>query len=65
MTEHATREDLEKAKDAIVDRINAMDRSVEGMRAQNSAEHGSIFTKLLHISELMHWLRGQWERFSK
>lgn len=63
MNEPATREDLEKAKQAIIDAIKVMDDSVEAMRGQNSAEHGSLFTKLLHVTELMHWLRAKWEKF--
>jgi hypothetical protein len=50
--EPATKEDIAK-----------LEASIEGMRAQNSAEHGSLFTKLLRITELMTWLKAKWERF--
>lgn len=59
MTDPADKEDVK----VLVAKIDTLGRSVEGMRAQNSAEHGSLFTKLLHITELMHWLRDSWKRF--
>jgi hypothetical protein len=59
MNEPASKEDLEK----VLQRLDDVEKSVEGMRSQNSAEHGSLFTKMTHITELMHWLRAKWERF--
>lgn len=63
MNEPVTREDLEKAKAEIIERIRIMDASVESMRSQNSAEHGSLFTKLSYITELTVWLKSQWSKF--
>jgi hypothetical protein len=69
MSDNATREDVEKAKKEIIDRIVAMDNSVsqgiEGHRQQQSAEHGTILAKLLHNNELLHWIRSRWERFTR
>ena len=65
VSDPATREDLEKASKAIIAKVDAMDRSVNNMRDQNSAEHGSLFSKLLHITELMIWLKAKWERFTR
>lgn len=42
----ATREDVENAKREIIARIVAMDRSVEGMRSQNSNEHKAMQSML-------------------
>lgn len=55
------REDIAK----IEQRVIAMKDSVENMRAQNSAEHGSLFSKLIHITDLMHWLKDKWIKFTK
>lgn len=49
----------------ILARLDSLEKSVEGMRSQNSAEHGSLFTKLLHLTEVMHWIRAKWIRFTK
>lgn len=65
MSEPATREDLERMRDALTERIQIMDNSVNAMRSQNSAEHGSLFTKLSFISEIVVWIKAQWIRFSK
>jgi hypothetical protein len=65
MTEPATREDLEAVRDAIIKRIDAMDQSVEGMRSQNSAEHGSLYFILQTIRDTMNWIRAKWEKFTK
>lgn len=64
MTGPVSREDLEQARDQIIERLDAMDKSVEGMRSQNSAEHGSLFSKLLHLTEIAHWLKAAWIRFT-
>lgn len=45
--------------------MDAFDVSIEGMRSQNSHEHGSIFSKLTHTTELMHWLKAQWMKFTR
>lgn len=63
MNEPATKEDLEKARDAIIVRIEAMDGSVKGMREQNSQEHGSLFTKQSYVIYMINWLRDSWRRF--
>lgn len=65
MTDPATREDVEKAKREILERLGTVDASVEAMRGQNSAEHGSLFSKLLHITEVVHWVKSKWERFTR
>jgi hypothetical protein len=57
-------EPTEEAK-TILARLDGLEKSVEGMRAQNSAEHGSLFTKLLHLTEVMHWLRDKWNKFTR
>ncbi len=65
MNEPATKEDLERVRVELIDRMNTVDRSMEGLRSQNSAEHGSLFSKLLHITEALHWIRARWERFTR
>lgn len=65
MMEPATKDDLEHVRIELTIRINAMQESVENMRGQNSAEHGSLFSKLLHLTELLHWVRARWERFTR
>jgi hypothetical protein len=47
------------------DQLDELKQSVEGMRAQNSAEHDSIIARVMHMTEIVHWLKAQWERFSK
>lgn len=64
MSEPATKEDVEALRVEMHARFERSDASVEGMRSQNSAEHGSIIMKLLHVTQLMHWLRAKWEHFS-
>ena len=39
-------------------------KAVEGNRTQNSLEHGSLFTKMTHLGNLMGWLKEAWRRFS-
>jgi hypothetical protein len=46
MTDPASREDLEAARDAIIKRIDAINASVENTREQTSQEHGSIITSV-------------------
>lgn len=65
MTEPATKEDLDKTAQTILDRLGKIDDSVENMRGQNSAEHGSLFSKLTYISEMMVWIKTQWTRFTR
>ncbi len=65
VSDPATKEDLERVRIELVTRINSMGRSLEGMRSQNSAEHGSLFSKLLNITEVLHWVRARWERFTR
>lgn len=64
MSEPASRDDLEAAKEAIIKRINSMDDSVNNMRDQNSAEHGSLFSKQSNLTNLMNWLKDAWIRFT-
>jgi hypothetical protein len=37
---------------------------LEHLREQNSIEHGSLFTKMTHLGNLMGWLKAAWHRFS-
>lgn len=59
MSDPADKDDVK----VLVEKLGKLGESIEGMRAQNSAEHGSLFTKMLHVTELMHWLRARWQRF--
>ena len=65
MSDPINREDLERVRADLASRIEGIDRSVEGMRSQNSAEHGSLFGKLTLIAELVGWLKAQWQRFTR
>jgi hypothetical protein len=69
MSENSTREDLEKAKQAIIERINELDRKhetgMEGWRQQQSAEHGALFSVMRSILEGVNWLRAKWEKFTR
>jgi len=62
MNDPATKQDVEILRKEMHERFEISEASMEGMRGQNSAEHGSIITKLLHIGELMLWLKSQWSR---
>jgi len=65
MTDPATKEDLEKVEKKVLERLDRMDDSVENMRGQNSAEHGSLFTKLTYITEMMVWIKQKWTNFMR
>lgn len=65
MAEPATKEDLEIVKRAVIERLDAMDSSVENMRSQNSSEHGSLFAKLTYITEMTIWLKSKWINFTR
>ena len=60
MKEPADKEDVK----ALVEKLDQLGESVKGMRSQNSIEHGSLFTKLTHLGNLMGWLKDAWRRFS-
>lgn len=60
MNEPASKEDVER----LATRLGEVEKSVKGMREQNSAEHGSLFLKLTHLGNLMAWIRDAWKRFS-
>lgn len=64
MNDPATKEDIEAAKAVLVEQLGKLDKSLKGMREQNSLEHGSLFTKMTHVGNLMGWLRDAWHRFS-
>lgn len=64
MNEPASREDLEKARDAIIERIGKMDKNVDGMRIQNSTEHGSLYSLLHSCLAGISWIKAAWRRFS-
>jgi hypothetical protein len=63
--EPATKGDLEKLRQEMHERSSAIERSVEGMRGQNSAEHGSLFSKLTYITEMLVWVKTRWEKFTR
>lgn len=65
MTDPATKEDLEKAAKLVIERLERLDDSVENMRGQNSAEHGSLFSKLTYITEMLIWIKTKWQRFMR
>jgi hypothetical protein len=69
-------QEIEKAKEEVLVAIARLEkltsesvivnnRSIEAMRSQNSAEHGSLFSKLEFIATSVHWLKKQWEKFTK
>jgi hypothetical protein len=60
-----TKEDLERIARVVFERLERLDDSVEAMRAQNSAEHDSIFSKVGYVTELLIWIKTQWARFSR
>lgn len=64
MNEPATKEDLEAAKAVLIERLGKIDRALDGLRKQNSAEHGSLFIKQTHLTNLMHWIKDAWSKFS-
>jgi hypothetical protein len=60
MSEPADKEDVK----VLVDRLDKLGESFKGLREQNSAEHGSLFTKLTFITSLTGWLKDSWIRFT-
>lgn len=46
------------------DDVKVLVAKLEQLREQNSAEHGSLFTKMTHLGNLMSWLKDAWKRFS-
>lgn len=65
MSEPATKEDVEQLRQEMKAEFRATNASVEGMRSQNSAEHGSFYSALQSLREGINWLRTKWERFTK
>jgi hypothetical protein len=64
-TEPATKGDVEKLRQEMHARFELHDRQVEGMRTQNSHEHGSLFTKLIYITEMLVWIKTKWIAFTR
>ena len=65
MNEPATKEDVENLRKEMHSRFEQTDRSMEGMRGQNSAEHGTLFSQHRYMTELMVWIKTKWERFTR
>lgn len=70
------KQEIEQAKEELLAAILRLEklmgetviitsRSIEGMRSQNSAEHGSLFSKLEYISAALAWIKAKWERFTR
>ena len=69
MTEHE-RDELEEARhQELVEKLDQLKREqregLEGFRQQQSAEHGTLFSKLTYITELMIWIKVRWEKFTR
>lgn len=60
MSDHATKEDIAR----IDKRLDEVNKSVEGMRAQNSAEHGAIASVVRSALDGVSWLKAAWRRFT-
>lgn len=60
MNDPVTKDDV----NVLVKKLDELGNSVKGMREQNSQEHGSLFTKITHLGNLMGWLKDAWRRFS-
>lgn len=63
--EAASKEDLEKLRQEMHTRHDQTERSVEAMRGQNSAEHGSLFSKLTYVTEMLVWVKTKWVQFTR
>lgn len=61
----ASKEDVEKLRQEMHERFGQTERSVEAMRGQNSAEHGSLFSKLSYITEMLVWVKTKWIQFTR
>lgn len=46
------------------DDVKMLADKLDGLRVQNSIEHGSLFSKMTHLGSLMGWLKDAWRRFS-
>lgn len=64
-TETRIVEAVEASEERIAGKIETVAQSLEGLRAQNSAEHGSLFSKLTRITEMVAYLKSQWEKFTR
>lgn len=60
MSEPAEKIDIEKAKQAVLDRIDALEKrndiKHEGWRQQQSAEHGAHQAELITMRTGIHWI---------
>jgi len=60
LSEHADKQDVEKAKQAVLDRIDALEKrndiKHEGWRQQQSAEHGAHEASLISIRAAINWI---------
>ena len=69
MSDPATKDDLEQVKRELLVRIDRLDTKQEsqseGLRQQNSAEHGAMQSVLLSVREMLVWIKNQWVRFSR
>lgn len=61
MSEQSTKEDLERARDAIIARIDALDAKasigMEGWRQQQSAEHGALQHTQVTMLAVVRWIQ--------
>lgn len=66
MSEQSTKEDLERARDAIIARIDALDSkaviAAEGFRQQQSAEHGALQHTQTGILAIARWIQDWCKR---
>lgn len=66
MSEPAEKDDIEAAKQALLDRIDALERrndiKHEGWRQQQSAEHGAIQGSMISMRDSIYWIRDWCKR---
>lgn len=66
MNEPAAKDDVERAKQAVLDRIDALEKRNdirhEGWRQQQSAEHGAIQGSLISIRDALYWVQDWCKR---
>lgn len=60
MTEPADKEDVK----VLVTKLDKLGDSIEGMRSQNSAEHGSLYGLMEACATGISWIKAAWRRFS-
>jgi hypothetical protein len=60
LSEPATKEQLEQAKQSVLDRLDALEKrtaiGMEGFRQQQSAEHGAHQASLISLREGIYWI---------